>query len=144
MVLTQQELHPRIILPGIEDRATAARVSSLVCWASALWFFVSPWTFFGVSEQASGWNGWLVGGAMTIIAMFRLVAPRKSTVFAFINAALAVWTICSPWIFGYTGDGLQTTNTISVGATILGCSVMSGVFSRKLQIERSLGADNSD
>jgi hypothetical protein len=144
MILTPQEIHPQIVLPGVDDRAVAARVSSLVCWVSALWFFLSPWTFFGVSERPSGWNAWIVGGLMVVISMFRLAAPRESTPFGFVNAVLGLWTICSPWIFSYTNEGGHTANTISVGACIVGFSLMSLVPSRALRHERNLSCDNSD
>jgi hypothetical protein len=144
MVLTEQELHPRIVLPFVEDRETAARVSSLICFIAAAWFFVSPWAFFGVSEQSSGWNAWLIGGLMTAFSIFRLIAPRASVPFTWIQMLLGAWVICSPFVYGYVDDTARLANSIGCGACVLGFTLMSRVHSVRLRIPRNMASESDD
>jgi hypothetical protein len=125
MILTKAELFERTLPPESYDRDVAARTASLFCWLAAFWFFISPWTFFGVSAQSSAWNAWIVGGAMVIASMIRVGHPEHTTVFGMLNVALSSWVLISPFVFGYVHDTSRLANTLSVGAVILGSSLMS-------------------
>jgi hypothetical protein len=131
MILTQDELHPKQVLPVVEDNVTAARVSTLFCWLAALWFFLSPWAFFGVSEQASAWNSWLLGGGLVLLTMLRLIAPLVTSWVSWICTVSGVWIFISPWVLGYSGYGARTVNSIAVGSVLIGFSIMSRVISRQ-------------
>jgi len=129
MILTHDELHPHELLPEAEDNAVAARNSTLFCWVAGLWFFVSPWTFFGVSEQPDAWNCWLVGAAVVLLTMVRLTAPLITRALSWPITVLGVWVLISPWIFGYSGDGARLASSIGVGAVLVGFSLMSRLIS---------------
>lgn len=49
-------------------RGSDSRVSiqflSLLSGVAALWFFVSPWSYYGVSLHESAWNDWIVGAVI--------------------------------------------------------------------------------
>ena len=144
MVLSHDDVHPQIAIPKMADRIVAARNSSLVCFMCAFWLFVSPWAFFGVAEQPGAWNAWIVGGAMTLISMLRLTRPIGTTVFGYLNALLALWSLGSPWIIGYTANGARVANTLIMGSCVLGFSLMACYFSREGEQPGSLSADSSD
>lgn len=130
MIITKDELYRTSLLPGTEDRIVAARTTSLFCWMAALWFFLSPWAYFGVSDERSGWNAWIVGGVMVAASMIRMIQPRGTTAFSMLNAVLSLWVLISPWVFGYTGVTSRMINTVSVGAVTLGFSALSLLVSK--------------
>jgi hypothetical protein len=125
MILTKSELFGRTLPPESYDRNIAARTSSLFCWLAAFWFFITPWTFFGVSTQSSAWNAWLVGGAMVIASMVRITHPEHTTVFSMLNVVLSIWVLISPFVFGYVHEPMHLANTLAVGVVILGLSLIS-------------------
>ena len=130
MIITQAEIFPKHFLPGTEDRMAAARTSSFFCWIAAVWFFVFPWTYFGVSEERSGWNAWIVGGLMVVASLVRVIHPQGTTVFSMANAVLSVWVLVSPFVFGYSGDTGRLINTLAVGAVTLSFSLLSLLISK--------------
>jgi hypothetical protein len=123
-------LFEKTLSPESYDREVAARTSSLFCWLAAFWFFITPWTFFGVSAQSSAWNAWLVGGAMVIASMVRMTHPRDTTTFSMLNVVLSIWVLISPFVFGYVHDTGRLVSTLSAGAVILGSSLMSLLTSK--------------
>jgi len=125
MIITKDEMFSEVVPPELQDRAIAARTSSLFCWMAALWFFVSPWAYFGVSEQSSAWNAWIVGGIMIVASLARLIDPLRTASFSVINAVLSIWVLISPFVFGFTNETNRMINTLSIGAVTLGFSIQS-------------------
>ena len=125
MLLTKSHLFERTLPPESYDRDVAARTASLFCWMAAFWFFITPLTFFGVSAQSSAWNAWIVGGAMVLASIVRMIHPEGTTVFSMLNVVLSVWVLISPFVFDYLHDTSRLANTLAVGAVILGASLMS-------------------
>lgn len=125
MILTKSELSARTFPPEFYDRDIAARTASLFCWVAAFWFFITPLTFFGVSAQNSGWNAWIIGGAMVVASTIRIIHPQHTTVFSMLNVVLSAWVLICPFVFGYLNDTPRLANTLSVGLFVLGSSFMS-------------------
>ena len=119
--------------PQVWDRFTAARFTSTFSALAALSFFVTPITFFGVSEQSYGLNAILVGGLILVLAITRILWPGWSTAMSYVNALLGIWVIASPWLFGYTDWLALTVNTVGAGAAIIGFSLFSASFTRVLR-----------
>jgi FtsH-binding integral membrane protein len=130
MILTKSELFERTLPPECYDWDIAARTASLFCWVAAFWFFITPLTFYGVSAQSSAWNAWLVGGAMVLASMVRMIHPEHTTVFSMLNVVLSIWVLICPFVFGYVDDTPRLANTLSVGAVVLGSSLMSLRFTK--------------
>lgn len=141
MLLTEQELYPKVVLPFEEDRATAARVPSFFTLLAASWF-ASPLGFFGLDHELYVWNHVLAGGIAATIALCRLVWPRATTPFAYVNMLLGLWIIISPFVFGYADNTPLLTNSIGCGSVILVWSLVSRFNSARLLPTRSLSSDN--
>jgi SPW repeat len=118
MIITIDELKPATP-PEKQDRVIAAKTSSVVCLFAGLWFFVSPLAFFGVSEQRDGWNSWIVGALIFLVACARMRHPMNSTLASYINAVLGAWVFISPWVFGYTADTGRFVNSLAVGLVVM-------------------------
>lgn len=80
-------------------------------WANVvlgILLFISPWVY-GVQNHLAftpyahaGWNAWIIGVAITIIALWALDAPR-SFIPEWINLLLGIWLFISPWVLGFAG-----------------------------------------
>ena len=136
MILTTEDLRLFRALPEVEDRITAARISSVIAAVAALWLFVSPWAYFGVDHTASAWNAWIMGALIFMASSIALFFTRQSTPFSWFAAVLAAWVLISPFVFGYTQYLGRLINSLSVGAVILGFSLMAGVITRSIQKSR--------
>jgi hypothetical protein len=130
MILTKSELFAKRPLPGTQDRRMAARTCSLFCWMAALWFFVSPWAYFGVSDQGSAWNAWIVGAFMVLASLVRVLQPEGTSSFSTVNAVLSIWVLVSPFVFGYAAHTAHLINTLTIGAVTLSCSILSLAVSK--------------
>ena len=116
--------------PEMNDTATASRTASLVVFVAALWFFVAPWAYYGVSDRTSAWNCWIVGALMVAFAAARLWHPLYSKAGSWANMVLAIWVLVSPWICGYTEHTAQFINSLTVGAVVFALSIASARTTR--------------
>ncbi len=62
-----------------------------------IWLIISPWLLGYVSTQAY-WNGVILGVAIGIIALIRLLGPRGAVWLSWINVILGIWLIISPFV----------------------------------------------
>jgi len=64
--------------------------------------FFSPWYMGFVGDFLPTRNAWIVGAALVVIAVAAL------SVFAeweeWLNLALGLWLVASPWLLGFTGN----------------------------------------
>lgn len=108
----------------------AIRVTSTLCLLAGIWFFVSPW-IYGVEASANAWNCWIIGGFMILFGILRIARPVYSTALSWCNTVLGIWAFCSPWIYGYTGDGGRFINSLCVGIIVFIFSIASAMMGRK-------------
>jgi hypothetical protein len=109
--------------PETSDNVTAARNASGVVFLAAVWLFVSPFAYYGVSDQRNAWNSWIAGVLMILLSGARLWRPLSFAAFSWVNMILGIWVAISPWVFGYVGDSARLTNSLCVGLIVLGCSI---------------------
>jgi SPW repeat-containing protein len=126
---TYVEPHPT---PRVSDALMAARFTSVFCSLAGLTFFTMPVLFFGVSEHVYGTNATLVGGLALVLAFTRMFWPGWSTAASWVNAVLGIWMILSPFVFGYTDWLALTIASIASGAAVIGFSLFSASFTRRL------------
>ena len=93
------------------------RAASTVTLVAAIWLFVSPW-IYSVYRLPNAWNSWIVGLAIAALAAIRIGSPEEFTWLSWLNCLLGVWTLASPWIFGYTGDTGRLVNSLCVGFVV--------------------------
>lgn len=119
--------------PQVWDRVIAVRFISGFSALAAFSFFLTPITFYGVSEQPYGLNAILAGGLLLTLALTRILWPGWSTVLSWINAVLGVWLVLSPWVFGYSDWFALTVNSVGAGLAIIAFSIFSATFTRSLR-----------
>src|SRR5579862_9889304 len=64
----------------------------------ALVLFASPW-FFAHASRAAGFDLWLSSAAIIIVSIAAMIA--YSTWEEWINLALGLWLVVSPWLLGF-------------------------------------------
>jgi hypothetical protein len=113
------------------DNITAVRVATLASAVASLWCFVSQWSYYGVSNTAHAWNGWIVGPIMFAFAAARLYRPWLAAGLSWSNAILGIWIFLSPWIFGYTGNMAEWINSLSIGVVVCASSIIAARITRQ-------------
>ncbi len=106
----------------------AAKASSTICLLAGIWFFVSPWVY-GAYMKGDAWNCWIVGGFMVLFGIVRTALPAYSTVLSWCNMILGIWVFCSPWIYGYTGNGGRFINSLCIGVIVFIFSIAAARIS---------------
>lgn len=102
------------------DRRTAFDIANVV---AGLGLLLSPWYLGFAAETAAAGNAWLIGAAMTLIA---LAAHRLEE---WANAALGLWAVIAPWVLGFaTLAAAMWVHVIAglVVAILAGVSLWSG------------------
>jgi hypothetical protein len=81
-----------------------------------LWLLISPWALQYQGEVNPRWNAVVVGivvAAIALYAMFQVMAWQE-----WVNAALGIWLVISPWALGFAGLAAAMWNAVIVGAVI--------------------------
>lgn len=86
----------------------------------ALWLFASSWLLGYSQAPIAAWNAYAVA---TVVAVFSIAAMVKFAQWEeWINAAVGLWLIASPWLFGYTDMAGATWSHVITGVLIIGFS----------------------
>jgi hypothetical protein len=106
------------------DYAAQARTASGINILLGIWLIASPWVF----DYSGGpsVNSVFVGALVAILAASRLASLRSSTGLSAINLILALWTIASPWVFGYSTNVGAVRNNLLLGIAIATLAGWSG------------------
>jgi hypothetical protein len=81
-----------------------------------LWLVVSPWALAFEAEANPTWNAVILGiliAAVALIALFRVMAWEE-----WVNLALGVWLVISPWLVGFSDLVAAMWNAVIVGAVV--------------------------
>ena len=82
----------------------------------AVLLFLSPWAFGFSGEQAAAFDAWACGivvGVLSIAAIVRFAEWEE-----WINLALGVWLVVSPWLLGFTALGYALWTNVILGVLI--------------------------
>lgn len=122
----------------------AGRYVSAITILQGLWYFMTPFLYFGASEQPNGWNEWIAATLVISFAATRMLFPAKTTILATANAIIALWIIASPWIVGFSDYTSRTVNSLVIGTAILGFSLFSRSFTKVLKPGYREGREHAD
>ena len=81
------------------------------------WLFASPWALSYVEGyRNASMNAYILGVAIVVFAAVAVYIPRVWE--EWINMALGVWMIVSPWVLGFTAERNIAMNAIIVGLLV--------------------------
>ena len=90
-----------------------------------LWVVIAPWTITHVMASAQNpsgvpasamWDHYFVGIVVAILAAVALSAFQAWE--EWVNVALGVWLLLSPWIFGFSASAVLAWNAVIIGVVI--------------------------
>lgn len=81
------------------------------------WLFVSPWVLdYFIGMPAAAKNSFSLGLTIVIFAAVAVYIPQIWE--EWINMALGVWTIISPWVLGFDVERDIAANDVIVGVMV--------------------------
>ena len=105
-----------------------ARIASLINVVAGMYLFLSPWIFPENLNTAGAWNCVFFGVVVAILALDKMSLAYQVWL-SWINAAIGLWVIISPWVLGFSSGVGITWTCVVTGAVILGLAVFSAIES---------------
>lgn len=109
-------------------RSQQVRIASGINVLLGVFLIGSPWLFGNVQARLD-MNPTLsvvVAGALVVIcSVLRVSWPERRVGLSGANIAFGIWTLTSPWVFGYSVDTLHTSLSFIIGVAI----ILSGTWS---------------
>jgi hypothetical protein len=117
---------------GVPDSSVAAAASGLNV-VLGLWLIVAPWVLDYSGQDNAVWNRVVVGAAIAVLAITRMVSPVSTAPLSWVNVVLGGWLVVAPFVLTYN-DTTETAaiywNDIVVGVLVLILAAISAVTGR--------------
>lgn len=95
------------------------RTASGIDVVAGLWLILSPFILGFTSETGAMWNSIIFGLIVTVLAASRTTGEGYRVEWpSWTNAVIGLWLILSPFILGFTGNGVAYINTLVLGIII--------------------------
>lgn len=103
-----------------------ARIASGVNILLGVWLLVSPWVFgYQAAGSAAIWNSAIIGVLIAILAAGNCLSYHVRTGLNWIIVLLALWTMISPLVYGYTANTGSVGNNIVLGVLVAWFAICS-------------------
>lgn len=113
--------------PGMhQNQITAASAINVIL---GLWLIISPWIFAYTLMTGALWNSIIVGVIIVIVALIHFFNRSHLAWPSWINIVLGLWTIISPWVFGYSSVTNAMWNSVIVGVLVAAVAVWNIIAS---------------
>lgn len=89
--------------------------------ALGAWLFFSPFIMGYTQNQGAAWNAYTLGIMLGVFTIWALASPEAWE--EWIDSALGLWLVVSPWILGFSSQTGATWNAVIVGLVVLGISL---------------------
>lgn len=110
-----------------QDDPSHVALASEINVLLGVWLVISPWFHSAPPASASvTWNNVIVGILIMTCSAQRIFSPQKTVALSGVNILLGIWTVVSPWIYGYTTDAPRLGTNIIVGSLVIGLALWSG------------------
>jgi len=97
--------------------AAQAKTASGINLLLGIWLVASAWIFLYDGSSAGAWNSVAVGALVFVIGLTRVLS-LVGPLLARVNVILGLWTIASPWVFGYEAAAPAMWNSVVVGIVV--------------------------
>lgn len=101
------------------DHRTAFDIINIV---AGLGLLLSPWYLGYAAETYAVWNAWIVGAAVTLIAVSALYAFHQVEEWA--NLVLGLWAVVAPWALGFSAVASAMWAHVIAGLVV---AILAGV-----------------
>jgi hypothetical protein len=120
-------------MTSVRSNAHPAGGASLIALLAGLWLIVSPW-IYGAYGNSAAWNSWVIGALIFLLGLVRMNRPA-ATGLSWLNSILGIWTLASPWVYGYTGRPGPLINSLCMGLVVF-CAAIVGANSERMSHDR--------
>lgn len=101
----------------VSDRTeTPASWTSWLVAILGIWLIISPWVVGFAGQEAAFWNTLITGIVILLVALGAARSASSST--SWLNVALGIWLIVSPWVVGYSFLEAATANDVVLGVIV--------------------------
>lgn len=100
----------------LNERKPDDKVVDVVSLVAGAFLFLSPWLFDLAAETGASWNAWIAGLAIAIVGIWALTSFNAWE--GWMNLALGVWTLTSPWLLGFAAIGSAMALHVVVGGLV--------------------------
>lgn len=100
----------------LNERNSSDMAIDMVSIVAGVALFLSPWLFGFAAEAAASWNAWIVGLLTAIVGVWTMTNCQSWE--EWLNLALGVWTLVSPWLLGFAAVGAAVTMHVVVGLIV--------------------------
>ncbi|CAH1696172.1 conserved membrane hypothetical protein [Hyphomicrobiales bacterium] len=76
------------------------RALDVVSLVAGLGLLLSPWYLGFTSDAYAAWNAWIIGAAISVIAVVALLAFHEAE--EWINGVAGLWALVAPWALGFS------------------------------------------
>ncbi len=109
------------------DYAAQARTTSAINILLGIWLLVSPWMLnYNTMGLPATLNSVIVGALIAVLAAVRLSSWRDTARFSWVNVILGLWTIASPWVYGYAANVNGVRDNVILGVLVAALAILSG------------------
>jgi SPW repeat len=112
-----------------KDHISQVTLASGINVLLGVWVIISPWFYgyaAGPAPASVALNNVIVGMLIVICAALRSFSPDRRVSLSGINIVLGIWTLISPWIYGYGVDGALFGTNIIAGIAVIALAIWSG------------------
>ncbi len=92
-----------------------------------IWLIISP--FLLGHSDVSFWNQIIVGLIIAVLAAIRAFGAYDAPWMSWVNVALGIWLIISPWVLGYSVVASALWNDVIVGVLVIVLGAWSAMAS---------------
>lgn len=101
----------------VSDRSeTPATWTSILVAILGIWLIISPWVVGFAGQDAPFWNTLICGIAVLLVALGAVRSASASL--SWLNVALGIWLLVSPWVVGFSDFESATANDVVLGVVV--------------------------
>ena len=98
------------------------------------WLVLSPWALGFQADTPAMANAVVLGLALIAVALGALVAPREWE--EWVEGALGLWLIASPWLLGFNGAPTTMRNAVLSGVAVVALALWTLVTAEDFSLAR--------
>ncbi|MGE5609227.1 MAG: SPW repeat protein [Bacillota bacterium] len=112
----------------MRDRRAVVQTASGFVVVVGIWLMVSP-VVLSFPEHSARAHNVILGIVIGVIAAVRVLFAHEHPALSWVNVALGVWVLSSPWILGYASNVVPTTNNVIAGILVTVLATWSALAS---------------
>ncbi|MBK79856.1 MAG: hypothetical protein CMQ43_02915 [Gammaproteobacteria bacterium] len=107
---------------------TTVRWTSGINAVAGVWLVIAPFALGYSAVSQALWNDLLVGTAVVVLALTRVVSPRHRPALSWVNILLGIWLIVAPFILLYGATAPTAAGPASATDAATGNDVLVGII----------------